>query len=628
MSEDISPEKRMVLALALTALVLLVWQAFFLPKPTPVAPAQPPGASTAPAAGAPPQETPEPQAPAAEAPAPEAPAPTSTAGPSPTEVKATLTGEEEEVVLSGEELVARLSTRGAVLKQVELTHYAAPFDHDRRLRLFAPCEDVGALLVIDPAGHTPTERTVYRVVERSATHVVMEAAWTNGLRLRKTFRLDPRRFHLDLEMELTNESGEPLSLSYLLVGSPGLNPETRKANDLQASVYLERSQVKTVHLRSLRKGPKVFAGAGLTWVAGANQYFAAALVPRKATAASALVMPAGSAESLARLAALAVGPEADAEAARVLAGDMLAQNQHALTAVLSTPLELAPGEEVTHQYRLFCGPKKDEVLASYQAEGLPALVSFGTFSVLSTAILFILKGFYKVTQNYGAAIILLTVLIKAALMPLSHKSQVSMHRMQQLQPKLKELQERLKDDKQRLGQEQMRLMREHGVNPFGGCLPMLLQFPVFIALFRALRTSFELRQRSFLWIDDLSQPDAVATLPFSLPIIGNTINLLPILWVTSMMLSQKLMPRPKIADPQQKQQQMMATFFPLIFGVMLYNFPAGLFLYFVTMSFLSIAEQRFIRKRLMALAEPTPTAAKPAKPPKRPSPKPARRRKR
>jgi len=609
LADDVSTEKRVVLALVLSALVLLLWQAFFAPKPVP--PTEQPSAPAAATGEA--------------APATATQQPTPTGQPSPTAeplpkepgavAQPTVTGTEETIVLAGEEVILHLSTRGARITQVELVNYAAAFGDNERLKMFYDPEALGALQVIDTSGRTPLADTVYEVVRSSDTEVVMEAAWSNGLRLRKTFRLDPTRFHVDLDLEVKNESGETLTLTYLLVGSPGLNPETRNFRDLQGKVCLDEKTVKSVGARTLQgKGPRIYPGVGLTWAAGVNQYFALAVVPRQAPLASVVFSPAGNVELVRRLVGLATGAGANPEAAKQLARTTPAQ-AHVAALLLSQPLELTPGRAVTHEYRLFCGPKQTEVLASYKAEGLPQLVGFSYFSPLSPVILFILGGFFKVTHSYGLAIILMTALIKAALLPLSHKGQTSMHRMQQIQPKIKELQERHKGDKQKLGEEQMKLMREHGVNPFGGCLPMLLQFPVFISLFRALRSSFELRQRSFLWIDDLSQPDAIATLPFSLPLLGNNVNLLPLLWMGSMVLSQSLMPKAKSADPQQKQQQMMAKFFPLMFGVMLYGYPAGLFLYFVTMSFLSIAEQRFIRKRLANLAAPTPST-KPTKPTK------------
>jgi len=619
---DVSVEKRWVLALVLSALVLLAWQLLFSRRPMPTPPPTP-GAPAPTGAPSPVGAVSPAQGPGPGQPQPAVPEGTST---TPAAVVQPVTSgtEEEAVVLKGQELAVHLTNRGACITQVELVNYASPFNHEERLKLLSPPEDVGALQVMDVSGQVPLGETVYQVRERSDAEVVMEAAWTNGLQLRKRFHLDPARFHVDLEIELTNTSESPLTLTYLVVGSPGLRPESRNASDLVAKVCLNRITVTSVAARSLQgKGLRVYPGAEMTWLAGTNQYFAAVLVPRKMVPAAGILLPAAKAELVRAVAGYLVGPAANPEEAKRLARLAPATNQ-AVAAVVSPPVEVGPGETVTQSYLFFCGPQKEEVLSSYQEEGLPSLMSFGVFSPVASLILFILKGFYKVTRSYGLAIILLTTLVKAALLPLSLKGQVSMQRMQQLQPKIKELQERHKDDKQKLAEEQMRLWREHGVSPFGGCLPTLIQIPVFIALYRVLRTSFELRQRSFLWMGDLSQPDALFTLPFSLPFIGNSINLLPLLWMVSIVISQKMMPRPKVEDPQMKQQRTMMTIMPLMFGILFYGLPAGLLLYFVTQSFLSIGEQKLIRRHLDRLSASAPQA-KPAKRPETPPGKPARR---
>ena len=173
--------------------------------------------------------------------------------------------------------------------------------------------------------------------------------------------------------------------------------------------------------------------------------------------------------------------------------------------------------------------------------------------------------------------------------------------MQKIQPKIKELQEKHKHDKQKLTQEQMKLWREQGVNPFSGCLTgIIVQIPIFITLFRVLRASIELRQAPFLlWIDDLSQPDVIYSLPFNLPFLKtNAVSVLPILMIVSMVLSQHFMP--KSTDPKAKQQQTMMKLMPIFFGFIFYTFPSGLVLYWLVSNILQIAEQRIIRRELDA----------------------------
>jgi YidC/Oxa1 family membrane protein insertase len=176
-----------------------------------------------------------------------------------------------------------------------------------------------------------------------------------------------------------------------------------------------------------------------------------------------------------------------------------------------------------------------------------------------------------------------------------------MYRMQKLQPKIKELQQKHKNDKQKLGTEQMKLFREHGVSPFSGCLPMLLQMPILFALFYALRQTFEMRQSPFCgWITDLSLPDTVGHFPAGLPFLGGVaINILPLLMTVAMFFQQRM--TPKSDDPQQQQQQKMMAFMPLLFAFMFYSMPSGLCLYWFTSTVLGMAEQYLIKRHLVKL---------------------------
>ena len=149
-----------------------------------------------------------------------------------------------------------------------------------------------------------------------------------------------------------------------------------------------------------------------------------------------------------------------------------------------------------------------------------------------------------------------------------------MFRMQQLQPMISQLKEKYKHDKQRMGKEQMLLFKKHGANPMSGCLPMLLQLPVFFALFRTLQLSFEMRQAPFLlWVNDLSKPDTLLNLPFTIPFLGNGLNILPLIMTGASFAQMKLMPKVPAADPQAQAQQKMMSFMPIMFAFILYNMP-------------------------------------------------------
>jgi YidC/Oxa1 family membrane protein insertase len=199
-----------------------------------------------------------------------------------------------------------------------------------------------------------------------------------------------------------------------------------------------------------------------------------------------------------------------------------------------------------------------------------------------------------VIPNYGVAIILLTILVRLVTMPLTNKQMRSMERMRQVQPKLKEIQEKFADDRQKQSEEMMKLYRSEGVNPLGGCFPMILQLPVFIGLFFALRSSIELRHAPFVgWIHDLSAPETLFTIPgLDLPV-----RVLPLVMGLSMVLQQKITPQPTI-DPA--QARMMMTIMPIMMTVLFYKFPSGLVLYWFVSNILAITHQLVIGRKIRA----------------------------
>jgi len=240
----------------------------------------------------------------------------------------------------------------------------------------------------------------------------------------------------------------------------------------------------------------------------------------------------------------------------------------------------------THRYMVYAGPLDHTRLKSL-GYGLERAVDFGWkwIKPLSKLMFRFILFCHKYIPNYGLVIIILSLLIKILFYPLTQKSMKSMRDMQKLQPKMKELRETLKGDAQKLNSEMMKLYKEHGVNPVGGCLPMLLQMPVFIALFQVLSRTIELRQAPFmLWIQDLSSPDVIAHLPFSLPFIGGNLSLLPILMGVAMFVQQKM----QSTDPKQAA---MTYMMPVVFTVLFFKFPSGLVLYWLVNNILTIGHQ-------------------------------------
>ena len=238
--------------------------------------------------------------------------------------------------------------------------------------------------------------------------------------------------------------------------------------------------------------------------------------------------------------------------------------------------ELKPEAVLSKNFSLYLGPKQKETLRALGA-GLEKSIDYGVISSM-LKIPEILKFFYGFTRNWGLAIIMLTILTKIILWPLTQKSFRSMEEMQRLQPHLKELRLKYKDDPRRMNKELMELYRQHHVNPMGGCLPMLLQMPIFIALFTTLRNTIELREASFLWIKDLSQPDTIFYMA------GLPVNPLPLIMGLSTFWQQKM----STADPEQAK---MMVFMPVIFTIMFYNFSSGLVLYWLLQNILTIGHQ-------------------------------------
>jgi YidC/Oxa1 family membrane protein insertase len=222
--------------------------------------------------------------------------------------------------------------------------------------------------------------------------------------------------------------------------------------------------------------------------------------------------------------------------------------------------------------------------------GLERSIDFGYFSVVSMPLLYLLRFSHWFTGSYGLDIMLLTVLIKLLTAPLTHKSYASMKQMQKLQPQMERLKEKFKDDREKLNKEIMELYRRNKVNPLGGCLPMVLQIPVFIALYNALLTPIELRHAPFMWIKDLSRPDW-ESLPVNIAGWSVGFPVLTILMGASMFIQQWM--TPSAGDPNQRRMMMLM---PIMFTVMFVNFPSGLTIYWLVNNVLSIAQQYLVNR--------------------------------
>ncbi len=256
-----------------------------------------------------------------------------------------------------------------------------------------------------------------------------------------------------------------------------------------------------------------------------------------------------------------------------------------------TVIDLSSKEEAKSlELGLYLGPKEIDQLKS-TGHNLSKAINFGWFDPVAKPVLYLLKFIYRFIGNYGIAIIIVTILIKIVFWPLAQKSAKSMKTMQKIQPKLKKLKEKYGDDKERMNRELMQLYKTYKVNPMSGCLPMLVQIPVFFALYKVLLQAIELRHAPFaLWINDLSAPDRLMIPGVDIPYLGG-IPVLTILMGASMYFQQKM--SPTSMDPSQAK---MMQLLPIVFTFLFINFPSGLVLYWLVNNVLSIAQQYYVNK--------------------------------
>ncbi|PID75211.1 MAG: membrane protein insertase YidC [Deltaproteobacteria bacterium] len=389
--------------------------------------------------------------------------------------------------------------------------------------------------------------------------LVLTAQTDNGLTVVRTYSFDNTSYLVDLQVKVFNTSGT------LLQGVPELGLVNRRfaVNKSPAGRFLfvgpsayVNGELNEIDLEDEEGGRLDLQGA-VDWAGYGSNYFLCAIIP------------AGGDD----------GKSFTAQGSADIAYGSLAGS-------LDT---LESGAEKSYDYHLFFGPKKLKMLKEI-GYNLDRSVNFGWFDVIAKPVLWLLNLFYSFCRNYGIAIILVTVLIKALFWPISQKGMKSMKNMQKLQPKMVKIKEKYKDDPTRMNQEVMNLYKTYKVNPLGGCLPMVLQIPVFFALYKVLLLSIELRHAPFmLWITDLSAPDRLY-LGFDIPYLGG-LPVLTLLMGASMFLQQKL--TPTTADPTQAKIMM---FLPIIFTFMFINFASGLVLYWFVNNLLSILQQVMINR--------------------------------
>ncbi len=429
--------------------------------------------------------------------------------------------------------------------------------------------------------------------------VVFVRTGKDGVQTRKIFTVaDPGaaggNYVVNLEVQFTNTGGTFMQRPGFYVGTGGAAPV--HASDMTIYTgfdwyrdgkakftdvnWFNASSIPLVGIQ-IRPAQEVYEQRSdkIAWGAVKNQYFATIVAVAEGDA--------GTSVWARRIEKLHVGDPA--------------KKVFAVEGALGLPsFGLQPGEAKAWKFRIYAGPKDLGRLAKL-GQNEQAVMNFGIFKWVSEILLYSMNALHSVLGNFAAAIIVLTIIIKALLWPLQNKATNSMRRMSLLSPKMTELREKYKDDPTKMNQELMKLYKDYGVNPFSGCFPMLIQIPIFFGFYSMLGTAIELRNSSFLWVHDLSQPDTVAH------IMGFPLNILPLLMAATMLWQMQL--TPKTGDAV---QQRMFMFMPVIFVLFAYNFASALSLYWTTQNLISIFQLYLTRNRPLPVLEKKSAAQKKA----------------
>ena len=497
------------------------------------------------------------------------------------------------------------TTLGGGLKQIELIRYretvgraakaSAATNKFATLNLRAPVP-VLALL----GGDALQGDNLFELTKTGPNRVQARKALTNGLVLLKDFRLTSN-YMVEVTVTLTNTSGAELPLppqQWIVGTSTPMGPhddgtyqgaswsDGEKLQKVDQKWFDNKSTFSADNPRSEYSG----GNTNVDWAAVHNQFFVVAVVAGE-KAAQMVARPVNFPPPT--LEELAADPKASLR-------------PHGHQAALVYPkLSLAPHQASTREFHVYAGPKEYQTLAKIGVQlgnNIEALMEYGwPFGFVARFLLISMNGLHALGLNYGLAIIAITIIIKVLFWPLTRASTRSMKRMSELAPQVKALQQKYKDDPAKAQKKMWELYKENKVSPLGGCLPMLLQLPVFMGFYQMIRSAIELRGSHFLWVNDLTQPDTV----FVLHALGYAIpiNPLPLLYGSTTLWQAHLTPVQPGADPLQAK---MMKYMPLIFLFILYNFSSGLTLYWTVQNLLTIAQMKLTK----AKDAPSATAAK------------------
>jgi len=461
-------------------------------------------------------------------------------------------------------LELKINLNGAYIYQASLLGYPVDIEHqDQPFKLlgqakpfFIAQSGIKGLKSLNP-NLFPDHKAIFSSTKAtyelgSAKELKIPLSWQDapsGLNITKIYKLKPGSYEVEVEYEVNNTSGADWtgSLYGQLQREGLLQSEERGLTNYSytGGVYYTKDNAYTkIDFEELAE-KNLNLSSKSSWAGFIQHYFVGAVLP---------------------------GPEKEAVIYSYRPG-----SRYAIGTLLPS-VTVKNGENKTLAMKFFLGPKVQDKMAA-AAPGLELTVDYGWLTFIAEPLFWLLKKIYQFVSNWGLAIIIITILIKLVFYKLSETSYRSMARMRKLQPRLQKLKERFGDDKTKMNEAMMKIYREEKVNPMGGCLPILVQIPVFIALYWVLLESIELRQAQFLWMRDLSIKD-----PYFI---------LPVIMGVSMFVQQKLNPAPM--EPMQ-QKIMMAL--PLVFTVFFAFFPAGLVLYWVVNNIISIVQQWVITKRI------------------------------
>ncbi len=464
----------------------------------------------------------------------------------------------EIITVTTDVMKAEIDTAGGVLKRVELLNHKDANDPTRNVVLFDMSANRTYLGRTGlTGGNFPNHKTTFAVQPgprsldgRDQIQLVLEAE-QGGVKLTKVLTFKRGDYSIDMKHSVANTGAAPINPSlYLQLVRDGNAPEGESSfysTFTGPAVYTEAQKFQKLDFEDIEEGKTTHATKSSDgWIALVQHYFVSAFIPQGG-------------------------------AAREIRTEKVNTNLYAVSTVL--PLgTVAPGASVTSDARLYTGPQESAVLENV-APGLVLVKDYGMLKIVAEPIFWLMDQIHKVIGNWGWTIIVLTILIKLAFFPLSAASYRSMAKMKVVTPKMQAIRERHKGDPQKMNQAMMDLYKTEKINPLGGCLPILVQIPVFIALYWVLLASVEMRNAPWLgWIQDLAAPD-----PYFI---------LPVIMAVSMFIQTKLNPTPP--DPVQAK---VMLFMPIVFSVMFFFFPAGLVLYWVVNNILSIGQQWVITKK-------------------------------